>query len=269
MIRTRAGARGSQHSAPNSRLLERYGSIYGLEPKRLATVLSEFGPLPEAGQEQLIRCLVLAFGRYQFSAKTTERVTPGKQRDLLRDVETTSRRLLLQLGINVKNAAPRAMWERLSDRPPSYQVRSVGKQTTHGAAVSLWLSLVGISTANEDSATVNAELREGSDDVANSIIGLLHLHDRAKDAAQAATKRTTPKRGGARHGPSAEGKLIRDAIAIYAHIRAEYPDSGNKPGLGEPMRRFVRAVAALLGASITDPAINEGWRNRKSNPKSI
>lgn len=267
MTRKRAGAVFGTAYSPDESLIQRYTTTYPLKKRNLTAVLSEFGPLPEVGQEQLIRCLVLTSNRYQFAAKTIERVTPGKQRDLLKAVETTSRKLLLQLGISVKNVSARVLRERSSNHPPSVRGLFLGMQTPLGMMVNSWLSQAGIGTANRDAASVNTDLSVASNDLANSITGLLYLHDRAKEAVQSASAQTTQKRGGPRHRPGPRGELIRDAIAIYEHLRAQYPESGNRPGLGEPIRGFVRAVGALFDVSMTDLEINEGWRHRRSNPK--
>jgi hypothetical protein len=265
VTRRRARAVSGKTYSPDRPLIRRYSATYGWKEENLVAVLSEFGPLPEVAQEQLIKRLVVALGHYKLRAHTKERVTPGKQSKLLKAVEKASKRLLLHLGINVKNVAPRAMWERSTDLPPSARVPTLGRQSPLGMMVNSLLCQARVRPADRGATSGNTELREASDDVANSIIGLLHLHDRAKEVVQAATPRTTPKRGGPRHVPSARGSLTREAIEIYGRIRAQYPDSGNKPGLGEPMRKFVRAVGALFDVSIDDSQVNEGWRHRKSN----
>jgi hypothetical protein len=267
VTRKRAGAPVAPSYVPNARMVESYGSKFGWKAKSLATVLSAFGPLSDAGQDQLIGCLYLAFGRNQLAAKTTKRVTPSEQRDQLTAIQTTAQKLLRQLGINAEAVATRFMWERLSDRPPMERVHSLGKQTPDALMVTAWLSQAGIDTSNSDADSVNSELRKASDDVANSIIALLSLHARAKTAAQAVTTRVAPGLGGTRHRPQAIGQLIRDIIEIYAHVRAQHPGSGNKPGFGEPLLKFVRAVAALFGARITDTQNGEVWRQRESNLK--
>ena len=135
MTGRRAGVVLGKPYSPDQALIQRYATTYALNAKpyawnkeNLLAVLSKFGPLPEVGQEQLIKCLVLAFSRYQVASMTIERITPGKQRHRLKAVETTSKRLLLQLGINVKNVASREVYERLSDLPPSARVSlSAGK----------------------------------------------------------------------------------------------------------------------------------------------
>jgi hypothetical protein len=125
------------------------------------------------------------------------------------------------------------------------------------------LSFASIETTDKGQAAVNAELQEATRLVTDSVFGLLDLHERAKRAVQMATKRTAPVKGGPRHQPAAKGRLIRDAIAIYKHMRMQHPDSGNKPGRGGPMFRFVYAVAALYGTHVCDAAIRDAWRKSR------
>jgi hypothetical protein len=261
---------GNQTYIPDDRLIQRYSSSYGWEPTKLTAVLSRFGRLPEAGQEQLICCLVLALGWYQMRAKrakSAQRVTPSNLRNQLAGVEATARKLLLQLGVNSNDVAVRAFWDSLSDRPPSERLRLLGKQSVDGSYVTSQLAFAGINTGNKDIAAVNVELREASDCVADAVISLLDLHERAKTAAQIATKRIAPGRGGSRHHPNAKGQLIRHAITIYAHMRSQHPDSGNKAGYGGPMLRFIHVVAGLYRARVLDSDIRDVWRVWKSNRK--
>jgi hypothetical protein len=266
-MQRRVGVRGAQPYVPNARLVERYASQFSWKAENLRTALFEFGPLSEAGQEQLIRCLYLAFSPYQLAAKTTKRVTPSEQRKRLSAIETTAQKLLRQLGINTEAAATRFMSERLSDRPPMERLHSLEKQTPEVLMVTAWLSQAGIDTSNRDVDSVNSELRKASDEVANSIIALLSLHGRAKTAAQGVMTRVAPGLGGPRRRPNETGQLIRDLIGVYAYMRTQHPNSGNKPGLGGPMRKFVQAVAALFDAPIFDGQIDEAWRHRESKPK--
>jgi hypothetical protein len=248
-------------------LIERYSLQFRWKAENLATALFACGPLSEAGQEQLIHCLFEAFNRYQRSAKTVKRVTPSEQRDQLSGIETTAQKLLFQLGINVKDVAPRFVWKAFSDRPPMERVRSLGKQTLDGQATIGWLSQASIDRSCRDADSINSELRKAGDDVANCIIALLSLHERAKAAAQLVATSVAPGTGGPRHHPGKTGQLTSDLIAIYEYMRAQHPDSGNKPGLGGPIRTFVQAVSALLEVPISDSQINEAWRRRESNSK--
>jgi hypothetical protein len=86
--------------SPSQLLTQRYALAYNWEPDKLAASLTEFGPLPEEGQEQLIRCLVLAYGRYQVLAKSIARIPPSRIRNQLAAIKATIQKLLLQLGVN-------------------------------------------------------------------------------------------------------------------------------------------------------------------------
>jgi len=263
----RARGISDQPYIPDKRLIQGYALRYSWEPAKLTAVLSQFGRLPEAGQEQLIRCLVLAFGRYQMLAKTVRHVTPSEQRNQLTAVEKTARKLLLQLGVNPKDVASHPFWDKLSDHRSSERLQFLGKQSLDGLGVTSRLASAGINIADRDEAEVNAELSAAYDRVADAVIGLLDLHERAKTAAQAATKRMTAGRGGSRHRPTAKGQLIRYALVIYAHMRGQHLNSGNKPGFGRPMLEFIQAVATLYGARVCDADIREVWRRWKSNQK--
>jgi hypothetical protein len=105
---------------------------------------------------------------------------------------------------------------------------------------------------------------EGNDQVANAVIGLLDLYRRAENARQAKTKQVAPGRGGDHHRPHPKGQLIRDAIAMYEHMRNQYPDSGDKPGYGGPLLRSIHAVADLYGTGVRDADVWDAWRTRKS-----
>jgi hypothetical protein len=199
--------------------------------------------LSHAGQEQLIKNLVVAFGYYQFAAKPIKRVTAGEQHKQLEKIEETTRKLLRLLNIDL--------------------ISGVRKDCLPTA----WLEQAGIDFKGRDASTVNTELAEAHGEVTNSIIALRKLHERAKLAAEAAATKVDPRRGGSRHPPGAKGQLIRNAIVIYRHMRGHYPESGNKPGIGEPMLKFVRAVGELFGVGISNGAIEEAWRPRESNSK--
>jgi hypothetical protein len=274
---TRRRTRGTadQQYVPDEGLINRYALTYGWEPSKLTTVLFQFGRLPKTGQEQLIRCLVLARGRYQWLVETERppklsnqrKLTLSNLRNQLRAVEKFTEKLLLQFGVYPKDVAPRTLWGRSSDRPASERLRSLGKQKPEGVSVTNWLAFAGLNTADRDEATVNAELKEASNNVAGAVIALLDLHDRAKTAMQTATKGIAPVRGGSRHRPRAKGQLIRDSIKIYAHMRGAHPDSGHKLGYGGPMLRFIHSVATLFGAAVRKTDIHEVWRLWKSNLK--
>lgn len=220
--------------SPDRTLIKRHAAAYGWTEENLLAVLSEFGPLSEVGQAQLMVCLSLAFCRHQYATKTTERVTPSKQRIQLMAFAGTVNWLLDQL----KN--------------PN---------------IELWLAAAGIVTAGRDRAAINNDLRAANDRVADSVRVLIDLQDRALIAAQAAATHAAPGRGGVRRRPAAKGQLIKDAITIYAHMRMHHPRSGNRPGLGGPMLKFIHAVVSLCGARARDPEICEVWRVWKSKRK--
>ena len=235
MTRRRASAVPGKAYSPDQLLIQRYAWKYApWKEENLFAVLSDFGPLPEVGQEQLVRLLVLAFSNYQTLALTIERFTPSEQRKDLKAIEGTAKKLLRQL---------------------------------HDSAVKLRLSSVCIVTAGKDEAAINAELREANHRVDDIVRAVMDLRDRANTAAGAVSKRIASGRGGFRHRPGAKGQLIRDAIAIYWYVREQYPDSGKQAGFGGPMLRFVRAVAALYGARVWDSDIRDVWRTRKSKQK--
>jgi hypothetical protein len=222
--------------SPDQSLIQRYATTYAWKKENLLAVLSEFGPLSEAGQEQLIRCLVLAFGPYQLVAKAEKRITPREQQNQLKAIEKTAERLLQQLD----------------DR-----------------FVKMWLATAGVVTADRDEVAVNAELRKANDRMTDAVCAIKDLRDRAKTAAQAASKRVIPGRGGSRRRSKAKGRLIKDAILIYSHMRMQHPDSGRRPGFGGPMQRFVHAVAKLFGDRVQDAHIRDVWRMRKSKQKQF
>ena len=160
-----------------------------------------------------------------------ERVTPSKQRNLLKAIEQTTKSLSQQLD---------------------------------EAGVKMWLATAGVVTVGRDEMAVNAELRKANERIADAVRALMDLRERAKTAARAASKRTVPGRGGSRHRPGAKGQLIKNAIAIYSHMRVQHPESGKRPGFGGPMLRFVRAVGKLCGDCMRDTDIREVWRVGKS-----
>ncbi len=129
MTPKRKRGKGDLAYIPDKRLILEYASKYGWKPTKLTAVLVCFGLLSREGQVQLIRCLVLAFGRYQFSAKTIERVTPGEQRKQLKAIEKTAKRLLQQLG---------------------------------ETGVEICLATAGVVTAGKDQVAINAELRKAN-----------------------------------------------------------------------------------------------------------
>jgi hypothetical protein len=227
-------ANSSTVYVPNPSLVQQYATRYNWKKENLTEVLSKFGPLNEAGQEQLIKNLVQALGPYQLAVMTVERVTPSQQRNQLKAIKKATNSLLQQL----KQAEPK--W---------------------------WLTATGILLTGRDEATVNAELKIASDCVADDIRALEDLHRRAKTAIPTVSKLIAQGRGGSRHRPAAKGQLIKHAIAIYSHMRAQHPASGARPGFGRPMLRFVTAVGRLFGSDLQETEIYEVWRVWKSKQK--
>jgi hypothetical protein len=227
-------ANSSTVYVPNPARVQQYTTRYTWKKENLIEVLSKFGPLNEAGQEQLIKNLVLALGRYQFAAMTVERVTPSQQRNQLKAIEKDTKSLLRQL----KEPEPK-----------------------------MWLSAAGIRLGGRDQATVNAELKIASDSLTDCIRALTDLHRRAKIAISTVGKRIAPGRGGSRHRRTARGQLIMHAIAIYSHIRKQHPASGVPPAFGGPMVRFVSAVGKLFDNCLQEAEIYEVWRVWKSKQK--
>ena len=236
MTRKHAGAVSGERYSPDQLLIQRYATIYAWKKEDLIAVLSEFGPLPEVEQEQLIRYLVQGFSRYQTVAMTVERITPSEQRNQLNAIEQTAKRLLQKLD---------------------------------ETGVKMWLTTAGILTAGRDEVAVNAELRKANDRVADAVRALMDLRERAKTAALATNKWIAPGRGGSRRRPKAKGQLIKDAIAIYSHMRMQHPESGKRPGFGGPILKFVCAVGKLYGSCVRDSDIREVWRVWKSNQKQF
>jgi hypothetical protein len=184
--------------------------------------------------QQLIKCLVQAFSRFQTAAKTTERIRPSQERNTLKAIEKNTNSLLQRL----KNPI-----------------------------VSMWLTTAGISREGKDAATVNAESKIASDRVSDAIRALEDPHSRARIAIATISEHIAPGHGGSRHHPTAKSQLIMDAIAIYSRIRGQHPASGARPGFGGPLVRFVSAVGKLFGVSVRETEIREVWRVWKSNQK--
>jgi hypothetical protein len=209
-----------------------------LKAENLVAVLTKFGPLPvaepEAGQELLIRCLILAHGHYQFAAAIIKRITPSEERDQINSVYAKAASLL----------------------------KSLNESTVKSR-----LASAGLIAAGKSETELNTEFRKGEKCLIEAVHALTDLQARAKAALQEANKRTKPGHGGSRRRPKAKGQLIQDAIATYAHVRGRYPKSGNPPGYGGPLLRFVHAVGKLCGLDLMDLDIREGWRVWKSRPK--
>jgi hypothetical protein len=222
---------------PNHALIQRYCDTYNWIQEKLDAVLSEFGPLPEVGQEELIRLLIRAFVDYQFVAKTIERVTHSQHRNQLKQVEHATQRLLRHL---------KSDFVRMS-------LASAGIQT--------------VGRTGEWEA-INSDLRIGGDRVIDIVRALEDLCDRTRKAEQIATARIKSGHGGTgRRRASGRGQLIAAAIEIYSNMRSQYPKSGRHPGFGGPLVRFVQVVGSLCGVSFRDSEIKDGWHGRKSKQK--
>jgi hypothetical protein len=267
----RAGTASDAYT-PDETLIEQCGSAHrGLDKQKLTDTLKQFGPLPKAGQELLIRCLVQAFAEHQLRERLarseSKTFTASRQRDQLNAIKAAAAKLLRLLGIDVKRIAPSAAWDLPSVVTATHRLRALGKQSKDGITASHWLSLSpGVST-NRDPDGINAELRKGHKEVTDSILAVLRLHGRATAAVRIASLRIRPERGGDRRRPTRKGQLIRDAIAIHKHMRGKYPDSENKHALGGSRQEFVRAVGTLFGVQITNGDIKDGARKRKSMPQ--
>jgi hypothetical protein len=131
---------------PDETLVERCGSVHPrLDKQKLTGTLTQFGPLPKAGQEQLIRSLVQAFAEHRLSEhqsgkKENERDSKTfairQQRDQLNAVKAATTKLLRLLGIDVKRIAPSVLWELPSNVSATNRLRALGKQSKDGITVS-------------------------------------------------------------------------------------------------------------------------------------
>jgi len=157
VTRTKTEAISRTAYAPNNALIHGYATTYRWDEQNLLAALSEFGALSEEGQEQLIKCLVQAFSRFQTAA--TEGITPSQQRNTLKAIEKNTNFVLQQLK------------ER---------------------SVRMWLTVAGISKEGKDAATINAESRIASDRVSDAIRALEDLHSRARTAIQTVNKHIAP-----------------------------------------------------------------------------
>jgi hypothetical protein len=253
-----------QSFKPDQNLISGQVIRFCLPPENIAAVLSAFGAIPEAGQRELLDHLLLALNRYRFGSKAKPIMTPSKQRNQLRRVEITIRRLLTLLGLNGKNATPPSFWDNSPDYTPWQRLMIFGKPDATGWAILMRLASAGINDQGGEVDRVNAELATASDRTAEAARLLLWLRSQAELAERRVRQREGW--GGSRNRPTPKGALIRDAITIYAHMRKHYPDSGNTLGYGK-LRKFIRAVAALASVTLADREIEEVWRVRDSSQK--
>jgi hypothetical protein len=282
-------AAGRQRFELDQNLIRAEALRFGLPPENIAAVLSTFGPMPEQGQRELLRHIPSALSRYWFqlkaSAPTAVRVTPSEQRNRLKLVEKTARKLLSLFGVKCRVMPPRCLLENSPIHTPSQRLRILQRLDKDGrpldpkarpealaavmdataGAILVRLAAAGINPTDGDADRVNVELAAASDRTAEVVISLLWLHSQAEAAVR--DVRTRKGHGGARRRPTPKGALIRGAVSMYAHLREQYPKSGKKPRYGGPMLRFIRAVAALAGACVTDSEIKDVWKSRNSSQK--
>jgi len=277
--------RVSEAYSPDVQLVEASALQFRWTKENLEAVLSLFGKLPLVGQKELIRKLLAAHGRFQLRGETNQTITDIQRRKQLRAVETSARRLLSLLGVNVNNLPPREYAKLVDDWSVArfaslLQGSAAGKRSLVADkrrlvadAVPLWLTIPELGQRDRDKesdlAQIRAELKENTDHCNNAIVGLCWIYERAKTVADLGEIKATAdpegtheptKRGGARNPPTQKGQVIRDALAIYSDMKRQYPDSGNGPGLGVPMRNFIRSVGSLFGAEIADDEIDEARR---------
>jgi hypothetical protein len=238
--------------------------LRGKFPFKRATfvdAMAAFGPLPERGQCELINCLIKLFVANQFVANRplVRRVAASALRDRVESIEQVARKFLSLLGVDTKGAEFLRRWEGCqSGRDQSRDVRIAIKENIAKMAM-LQLTAADLRC--------HGNLGAADSRLTNFILELLWFQRLAKAAFADSSKHTLPGRGGARARPRPHGALIRDAIEVYVYMRKHYPNSGSEPGYGPPMLTFIRAVAALVDATVTDAAIKEVWRPRKSKSK--
>jgi hypothetical protein len=225
--------------------------------------MSAFGPLPEQGKIELLAYIYFLVQAYRDRLKTTP--TPSKEGNQFKKIETTTRRLLMLIGVNCDDTA----FPRFRDNPPNFtlseQVGIVGsKPDSTESEVLGRLSIAGID-AGMDVELLNAKAAAAIDRGKEAARLLLWLRSQAKLAEQSVQPQKG--RGGHRNRPKANGVLIRSAIDIYVRMCEQYPNSGNKPGYRAPMLRFIGDIAALAGATLTDCQIREVWKGRNSKQK--
>jgi hypothetical protein len=250
-----------QYFRPDEKLIQTESTRFRLSPAKLRAVLSAFGPLPNEAQRKLLLDTYSALGRYQFRAMTVQVITAGTQRDQLKIVKATARKLLSVLGVKHKKVSPLPFWENWPG-PPWSRLKVLGKLDAKGEAILMQLATAGIKHRNRDAARVNTELQTRSNRTAEVVISLLWLRSQAELAEQ--SLRPRKGRGGSRNRPTPKGALIRDAITMYSRMREQHPNSGNKPGFGGPMVKFIKAVAHLASVTLTDKQIEDVWRVRVS-----
>jgi hypothetical protein len=252
----RAATPGVQPELPDE--LNRSAERYGFKKSSLADVLAAFGLLSAEGQRELVDCLVQVRSRYQLTE--AKMLAPSKVQARLRKIADTTQRLLNYIGINKKGAEFMRRWESRAGSARSRELTIATRSDTMARAAIMELVAAG-GVQFGDLNAANADLNEAYTRFNNFVFELLLVQLRAEDALKDTTNRVAPGRGGQRRGRTARGRLIEDSIFIYAKMRERYPGSGRRPGFGGPMLRFIYAVAALVGARVSDNAIREVWQS--------
>lgn len=263
MTSRRAASVSDKPYVPDELLIQSASSRWQFENSKLADALSAFGPLSKDGQLELVRRLVEVRSLYQLGSARP--ITPSNESRRLRKIEATTNRLLLQLSIDTRAAEFLRRWEVSANSTRSLDVSIAIQKDMTGRSVRMRLAAACIDAANI--AATNEHLGRRSARLDALIFELLWLQQRVQIAVNEVNKRMEHGRGGARRTRTATGLLIQESIAIYAATREQYPRSGNEPGFGAPMLRFIKAVAALVDARADDTAIHEVWRSRKSKRK--
>jgi hypothetical protein len=249
--------------------------LFPFERSTFVNAMVSFGPLPKRGQRDLIDCLTKLYLANQ--PVQIMPIAPSKVRDRVKNIETAARKMLLLLGINKKGAE--ILRHREEHWPASDRSSAVGFATEDILAGVARLRLSTAGTAGtpitvdrlqawsrvHPGLPIQLPQNPGLSRLNNFIFDLSWLQRQAETAAGEVGKRTLHGRGGARVRPTPQGKLMREAIAVYVAMRRQYPKSGHKPGYGGPLLRFVYAVADLCRTRVTDQTIRDVWRSiRKS-----
>lgn len=265
---------------PDQGLVAQYAAKFQRDEEKLAAALITFGPLPLAGQDELLNALTVAFVDFKGRGANVQPVTEAKVLKQLLAVHKASERLLGLLGVSARKPLP-TQWREFCRDAPAADFVSVldqfvpGDKFAIGKMTRMRLSTPeaatrGIERRREkdrytegELASIRAQSTENLDRCNQAIAGLWWIHDRADAAVRlAGATQTKSKHGGDRRGPTQLGWLIRDAICVYASMRNKHPESGNKPACGGPMFRFVSAVAELFESDLTDAQIEDTWNDR-------
>ena len=224
---------------PESVLLEL--SRAWIEPSRFAAALAAFGPLPEAGQLELVNRLVEARAVYAFNRRheldCNDR--PSRRRDRLAEIGAAASRLLRLLHPDGVEPRPWYLHHAL-DFPAVYRVARERRPTKiaswePGERLGMLVEILDDLVALSDQA-----LRVSEDSFSNA-------------------------RGGARRqGPKATAELVQALMETYAALRMRWPESGPRLAFDKALRRFLRVGLefAVSYAPISDPnggVLSEQW----------